>query len=59
MSCKCAIATDEYHGWECSVTGGACEFLVPSEKACYERYGEGPLAFEEDKGEQEAEKEKI
>lgn len=22
MSCKCAIRTDEYHGWECSITEG-------------------------------------
>lgn len=33
MSCKCAIPTDEYHGWECTVTGGACEFLFPNAKA--------------------------
>lgn len=42
MSCKCAIPTDEYHGWECTVTGGACEFLFPSAKACAEEFGEGP-----------------
>lgn len=47
MSCRYASVTDEYHGWECSVTEGACVFLIPSEKACYEEYGEGPLAFEE------------
>lgn len=46
MSCRCAERTDEYHGWKCSVTDGACMFLVPSEKACYEEYGEGPLAHE-------------
>ena len=28
MSCKCAKPTDEYHGWECEVTGGACVFLI-------------------------------
>ena len=40
--CKCAIRTDEYHGWECSITEGACVFLYPDSKACAEQYGEGP-----------------
>lgn len=44
MSCKCAIATDEYSGWECSITGGRCMFLVPNSKKCAEIYGEGPDA---------------
>lgn len=44
MSCKCAIRTDEYHGWECSITEGACMFLTPNSKACAEEYGEGPDA---------------
>ena len=47
MGCRWAIPTDEYHGWECSVTDGACEFLFPSEKECYDTYGEGPLAMAE------------
>jgi len=42
MACKCAIQTDEYHGWECSITEGACMFLVPDSKKCAEEYGEGP-----------------
>lgn len=46
MSCRFAEVADEYHGWECSETGGACMFLYPDEKRCYEAYGEGPLAFE-------------
>lgn len=46
MSCKCAKVTDEYHGWECEVTGGACMFLFPNSKACAEKYGEGPDAEE-------------
>ncbi len=33
MSCKCAIATEEYHGWKCPVTGGVCMFLIPNSKA--------------------------
>ena len=59
MSCRYASVTDEYHGWECSVTEGACAFLIPSEKACYEEYEEGPLAFEEETDEQTAEKETV
>ena len=42
MACKCAYRTDEYHGWGCTVTDGACMFLVPNSKACAEEYGEGP-----------------
>ena len=44
MACKCAYPTDEYHGWGCTVTGGACEFIIPNSKACAEMYGEGPDA---------------
>lgn len=44
MACSCAKATDEYHGWECTVSGGACEFIIPNSKACAEMYGEGPDA---------------
>lgn len=46
MACRFAKITDEYNGWECTETGGECMFLSPDEKACYEEYGEGPLAFE-------------
>ena len=46
--CKCAVATDEYHGWECSITGGACMFLFPNSKLCAEGYGEGPDSNMED-----------
>lgn len=58
MSCRYASVTDEHHGWECSVTEGACMFLIPNEKACYEEYGEGPLA-EEEPDESETEKETV
>lgn len=44
MGCKCAIQTDEYHGWECSITEGPCMYLYPNSKACAEDYGEGPDA---------------
>jgi hypothetical protein len=38
--CVCAIETDEYHGYECEITGGACTFYVPNQDACAEKYGE-------------------
>lgn len=44
MSCACAKSTDEYHGWECEITGGACMYLYPSSKQCAIDYGEGPDA---------------
>lgn len=44
MSCKCSKPTDEFHGWECDITGGACMFLFPDSKRCAELYGEGPDA---------------
>lgn len=43
--CTCAIPSDQYHGWECSITDGACEFLIPDSKRCAELYGEGPDAM--------------
>nr|DAE03093.1 MAG TPA: hypothetical protein [Siphoviridae sp. ct2QJ10] len=45
--CKWAERTDEYHGWKCPVTDGACMFLCPDSKACAEEYGEGPDSVEE------------
>lgn len=44
MTCKCAKRTDEYHGWECEITEGACMFFVPNSRLCAELYGEGPDA---------------
>ena len=44
MACKCAYSTDEYHGWGCTVTGGACEFIIPTSKLCAEVFDEGPDA---------------
>lgn len=40
MTCKYAKRTDEYHGWECTITEGACMFLLPDQDACAEQYGE-------------------
>ena len=42
--CTAAYNTDEYHGYGCSITEGACMFLYPDSKACAEQYGEGPDA---------------
>lgn len=42
--CKAAYTTDEWHGYGCSITEGACMFLYPDSKACAEKYGEGPDA---------------
>jgi hypothetical protein len=41
-NCSCAISTDQYHGWECSVTGWSCMFLIPNSKQCAEKYEERP-----------------
>lgn len=38
--CVCAVETDEYHGFECEITGGACMYLRPNQDACAEAYGE-------------------
>ncbi|MHC1723061.1 MAG: hypothetical protein AB9836_07665 [Aminipila sp.] len=40
MSCICAKATDQWHGWECSITGGACMYLSPNQDQCADDYGE-------------------
>lgn len=48
MGCKCAKRADEYHGWECEITEGACMFLIPDSKSCAEIYGEGPDVYIED-----------
>lgn len=42
MGCLCAIKTDEYHGFECSISGGACMYLYPDSKRCAREYGESP-----------------
>ena len=49
MGCLCAIKTDEYHGFECSISGGACMYLYPDSKRwknngtfrrpCHNRHG--------------------
>ena len=44
MSCKCSIPTDQYHGYECSITGGECAFIFPDSVACAIQFQEGPDA---------------
>lgn len=50
--CKAAYHTDEWHGYGCEITEGACMFLYPDSKACDEIYGEGPDADVEDEEEE-------
>ena len=42
MGCLYAIETDEYHGFECSISGGACMYISPDSKRCEREYVEGP-----------------
>lgn len=42
--CNAAYRTEEFHGWGCDVTGGACAFLRPDAEAYARKYGEGPLS---------------
>lgn len=44
MACKCVIPTDQWHGWECDITGGECMYLFPDSKQCAEDFNEGPDA---------------
>lgn len=53
MGCRSAISTDEYHGWKCTITDGACMFMYPNSKKCAEQYGEGPDAYNEESDEME------
>lgn len=42
--CKAAYDTDEWYGYGCSITEGACMFLFPDSKRCAQEYEEGPDA---------------
>jgi len=39
-NCICAEQTDEYHGWKCIITDGACMYLYPNQAVCAREYGE-------------------
>lgn len=54
MSCKAAYQTDEWHGWGCTITDGACVYLIPNSKQCAEEYGEGPDIPDNDTNEEGA-----
>lgn len=40
MLCKYAKRTDQYHGWECSISDGECMYLTPNQARCAEEFGE-------------------
>lgn len=46
--CSAAFYTDEWHGYGCSITEGACMFVFPDSKRCAREYGDGPDANDED-----------
>ena len=46
--CPNAKPTDQYHGWECKITGGECAFLYPNLELCKALYLD-----EEEEGEKE------
>ena len=46
MGCTAAKRTDEYNGWECTISGGECMFLYPDDEECYRRYDERPKVEE-------------
>lgn len=46
MGCKAARRTDQYHGWECTITEGECMFLYPDDEECFRKFGEGSKAEE-------------
>lgn len=49
MGCRFAEYDNDSGRFKCYETDGGCEFLIPDAKACYKKFGEGPLAFEEEK----------
>lgn len=38
MSCICARLVN--YVWKCTITGDACMFIIPSQDACADEYGE-------------------
>ena len=52
MSCKCAKISDEYCGWQCTISGDQCMYMPPNSKRCAGEYGEGPDAHDESEEEQ-------
>lgn len=46
MACRFAIFDADAARYQCVETGDGCFFLNPNETTCYERYQDGPLAFD-------------
>ncbi len=36
MGCKYSKKTDEYYGYECTITGNSCIYVFPDKKRCSE-----------------------
>lgn len=47
IGCISAIPVEEYNGWECEITGGACVYMFPNSRHCAEDFGEGPDSTDE------------
>lgn len=43
-----AVGCRSQKGGYCEVTGDSCLFIIPSELSCYNKFYEGPAAFDED-----------
>lgn len=48
--CQFAFATDEFHGWGCSITGGECMLFVPDNEACKELYEDAEAMDDKEEG---------
>lgn len=46
MACRFADFDESVARYKCSESGDECMFLMPSEKACYEKYQDGPIHFD-------------
>ena len=48
MSCKSATFDPDEERYYRDVSGDQCMFYIPNNKACADKYGEGPDAAEDD-----------
>ena len=46
--CPNAKPTDQYHGWECKITGGECMYFFPNYERCKKEYLDDELEDEDD-----------
>lgn len=42
------VGCRSFNGEECTIIGGPCIFMMPSEVSCNNKFAEGPLAFDEE-----------